>query len=164
MARAYPASAVVGFDADSASIADAQANAAAAGVSVRFETADAARIAHEGPFDLILVLEALHDMSQPVEVLRALSSALAANGAVLVADEKVAEHFHAPAGDLERLMYGWSVVHCLPVSMAGTPSAGIGTVIRPATVRQLAQDAGFATVDVLPVDGGFFRLYRLNPS
>jgi 2-polyprenyl-3-methyl-5-hydroxy-6-metoxy-1,4-benzoquinol methylase len=164
MARAYPASEITGFDADAASVADAQANAAAAGVAVRFETANAARISHEGPFDLILVLEALHDMSQPVEVLRALRRALGPGGAVLVADEKVAEHFHAPAGDMERLMYGWSVVHCLPVSMAETPSAGIGTVIRPATVRQLAKDAGFATVDVLPVDGGFFRLYRLNPA
>jgi hypothetical protein len=30
-----------------------------------------------------------------------------------VADEKVADTFHAPADDTERLMYGWSIVHCL---------------------------------------------------
>jgi hypothetical protein len=29
-------------------------------------------------------------------------------------------------------------------------------------VRQLAIAAGFARVEVLPVDGGFFRLYRLS--
>ena len=59
-------------------------------------------------------------------------------------------------------MYGWSIVHCLPVSMADTPSAAIGTVIRSETIRELARDAGFARVEVLPVDGGFFRLYRLR--
>jgi 2-polyprenyl-3-methyl-5-hydroxy-6-metoxy-1,4-benzoquinol methylase len=162
MARAYPGSEIVGFDADAASIADARTNATAAAISVRFETANAIDIAPEGPFDLIVVLEALHDMSQPIAVLRALRHALAPNGTLLVADEKVAEHFHAPADDLERLMYGWSIVHCLPVSLAETPSAAIGTVIRPDTIRQLAQDAGFANVDILPVDGGFFRLYRLR--
>jgi 2-polyprenyl-3-methyl-5-hydroxy-6-metoxy-1,4-benzoquinol methylase len=161
IARAYPGSDIVGFDADASSIADARANAAGQGVAVRFETANASELIHEGPFDLIVVLEALHDMSQPVAVLDALRQALAPGGTLLIADEKVAEHFHAPADDIERLMYGWSTVHCLPVSLAETPSAAIGTVIRSETIRQLAQDAGFARVDVLPVDGGFFRLYRL---
>ena len=163
-ARAYPGCDVVGFDADAASIADARANAAAAGVTAAFETADATRVAELGPFDLILVLEALHDMSRPVDVLRALGLALGAGGSLLIADEKVAEHFHAPADDIERLMYGWSIVHCLPVSLAETPSAGIGTVIRSAAVREMAREAGFARVEVLPVDGGFFRLYRLGQN
>lgn len=164
MARAYPAADVVGYDNDAASIADARTNAEAEGIAVRFEAADAADMARAGRFDLIVVLEALHDMSRPVEVLRALRHALAPNGTVLVADEKVAEHFHAPADDLERLMYGWSIVHCLPVSLAESPSAGIGTVIRADVVRQLAGEAGFAGVEVLPVDGGFFRLYRLRTA
>jgi hypothetical protein len=30
-------------------------------------------------------------------------------------------------------------------------------------VRRLAGEAGFARVEVLPVDGGFFHLYRLTP-
>jgi hypothetical protein len=59
-------------------------------------------------------------------------------------------------------MYGWSIVHCLPVSLAEQPSEGIGTVIRTDTVRGLAARAGFTRVDVLPVDAGFFRLYRLR--
>ena len=59
-------------------------------------------------------------------------------------------------------MYGWSIVHCLPVSLAEQPSAAIGTVIREDTVRALARAAGFAEVEVLPVDAGFFRLYRLR--
>ena len=60
-------------------------------------------------------------------------------------------------------MYGWSITHCLPAAMAEQPSAAIGTVIREGTVRELAQAAGFGQVDVLDVDGGFFRLYALRP-
>ena len=59
-------------------------------------------------------------------------------------------------------MYGWSIVHCLPVSLAEQPSAAIGTLIRTETVRALATAAGLARIEVLPIDGGFFRLYRLR--
>jgi 2-polyprenyl-3-methyl-5-hydroxy-6-metoxy-1,4-benzoquinol methylase len=163
MARAFPRAEVIGFDVDEASIVDARQNAARQQVSVRFEVGDAAAIADQGPFDLVLVLEALHDMSRPVEVLGSLRQTLAPGGCVIVADEKVADRFQAPGDETERLMYGWSIVHCLPVSLAESPSAAIGTVIRAEAIRDLAGAAGFARVDVLPVDAGFFRLYRLSP-
>src|SRR5262245_64730099 len=101
-------------------------------------------------------------MSRPRAALAVLRETLAPGGSVLVADEKVGEHFEAPADDLERLMYGWSIVHCLPVAMAEQPSAAIGTVMRADTVRALGQTSGFSQVEVVPVDGGFFRLYRLR--
>lgn len=162
LARAFPHCEVIGLDADEASIADAQRNAAAYGVAPRFEVRDAAAIDAAGPFDLVLVLEALHDMPHPVEVLESLRRSLLAGGSVLLADEKVSERFQAPGDDMERLMYGWSIVHCLPVAMSDSPSAAIGTVIRSDIVRDLATAAGFPTIEVVPVDAGFFRVYRLR--
>ena len=102
-------------------------------------------------------------MSRPVETLVAAREALAPGGSVLVVDERVAEAFAAPGDPVERVMYGWSVVHCLPVAMAEQPSAALGTVLREGTVRALADDAGFASVEVLPVENDFFRFYRLVP-
>jgi hypothetical protein len=80
-----------------------------------------------------------------------------------VMDERVAETFTAPGDDVERCMYGWSILHCLPVGLAEQPSAGTGTVMRADTVRRYATEAGLANVEVLPVDNDFFRLYRLRP-
>jgi 2-polyprenyl-3-methyl-5-hydroxy-6-metoxy-1,4-benzoquinol methylase len=162
IARAFPLAEVVGYDADEASVMDARRHAEAQHVATRFEIRDAAAIGEAGPFDLILVLEALHDMSHPAQALRSLRHALAPGGAVLVADEKVADQFHAPGDEIERLMYGWSIVHCLPVAMSESPSEAIGTVIRTDTVRALARAAGFERLEVLPVNAGFFRLYRLS--
>jgi 2-polyprenyl-3-methyl-5-hydroxy-6-metoxy-1,4-benzoquinol methylase len=164
VARAFPQAEVWGIDGDVASIEDARERARTAGVRVRFEAVDAAEIAASGPFDAVLCLEMLHDLARPAEVLAAARQALADDGVVLVADEAVAPEFTAPGDQLERMMYGWSIVHCLPAAMADQPSAAIGTVIRERTVRALAAEAGFGAVEVLSVDGGFFRLYELRTS
>lgn len=164
LARAYPHADVIGYDADAASIAEARRHAEENGVSVRFVQADAAALAGEAAFDLALVLEALHDMAQPVRVLAAIRSALAPAGTVLIADEKVADRFYAPGDEIERLMYGWSIVHCLPVALTETPSAAIGTAIRPETVMSCAASAGFTRAEVLQIESGFFRFYRLDAA
>ena len=89
-------------------------------------------------------------MGRPVEALAAARRSLAASGTVIVADERVAERFSAPGDDLERLMYGFSVVHCLPVGRADAKdSAATGTAMRPDTLRAYARDAGFSRVEVL---------------
>lgn len=162
LAQAYPDVTVHGYDLDEASVREATEHAAAAGVSDRVQfsasTIDAAR----GPYDLAVVFEALHDMSRPVEVLSEIRSALAADAPLLVADEKVAEEFAAPAGEWERMMYGWSVLHCLPAAMVEQPSAATGTVMRPGRLRAYAAAAGFASTEILDVDNDFFYLYRLS--
>jgi hypothetical protein len=84
-------------------------------------------------------------------------------GRVLIADERVAERFNPPGDELERLNYGFSVLHCLAVGLLDPDSAGTGTVIRPDTVRRCATEAGFHRVDVLPIEHDFWRFYCLTP-
>jgi SAM-dependent methyltransferase len=165
VSRAFPNAWVDGIDLDRDSIADARSHAADAGLDgrVRFLQADATQLVAHGPYDLILILEALHDMARPVDALRAARTALAPAGTVLVVDERVADSFSAPGSTVERMMYGWSVTHCLPTQLAEQPSAALGTVMRAGTLRDLADQAGYADVDVLPVDNDFLRLYRLHP-
>jgi 2-polyprenyl-3-methyl-5-hydroxy-6-metoxy-1,4-benzoquinol methylase len=160
----WPAADVIGVDSDRASIDEARANAEQAGSSARFLHVgdDGADLATVGPIDVAFIMEALHDMAQPAEVLRQVRQVLSPDGIVVIADEAVAEAFTAPGDDLERMMYGWSITHCLPASRAEQPSAAVGTVIRPATVAAIAHDAGFGSCDIVDVDAGFFRIYRLS--
>jgi hypothetical protein len=46
----------------------------------------------------------------------------------------------------ERLHYGFSLLHCLPVGMWGENPAGTDTLMRPDAVRRYAAEAGFARV------------------
>jgi 2-polyprenyl-3-methyl-5-hydroxy-6-metoxy-1,4-benzoquinol methylase len=163
VASTFPAAGVDGLDADDASIAEARRHAAEAGVSARFRAGDASELAQHGPYDLILILEALHDLARPDEALGAARAALADGGTLLVVDERVADSFTAPGDEVERMMFGWSVTHCLPTQMVEQPSAALGTALRAGTVRELAAEAGFGRFEVLPVHNDFFRLYRLDP-
>ncbi len=164
LAAAFPAARVVGLDLDEPSIGEAHRNAAREGVRVEFLHADAAALAVHGPFDAVLIIEALHDMARPVEILAACRGALTVGGSVVVVDEHVSPEFIAPGDTLERMMYGWSITHCLPAAMAEQPSAALGTVLRPAMLEQLARQAGFAEVDLVNVDAGFFNVYRLRDT
>ena len=116
----------------------------------------------EDTYDLVVAFEMVHDVADPVELLRTLRRLRADGGAVLVVDERTADTFTAPGDELERFFYGVSLVHCLPVGMADQPSAGTGTVMRSDTLRHYAMQAGFSSVDVLPIDHMMFRFYRLE--
>lgn len=162
LAKAFPEAQVIGIDNDPASIVDARRHAAEAGATAEFLCIDGADLSTEGPFDLVTIFETLHDLAHPVEVLRHVRKSLRPGGAVLIADEKVADRFTAPGDEMERMMYGWSVVHCLPASLADEGSAAIGTVIRPNLVETMACDAGFERFEVSDIDAGFFNLYVLS--
>jgi 2-polyprenyl-3-methyl-5-hydroxy-6-metoxy-1,4-benzoquinol methylase len=162
LAKAYPHAAVTGIDMDAGSISEAIAHAAKEQVQAVFYHEDASYAAFRDKFDLILILETLHDMSRPTAVLENLRLALKPEGCIIIADERVANAFYAPGDDLERMMYGWSITHCLPVAMSEQPSEAIGTVIRPEKVTECALRAGFSHVEILPITNDLFRFYRLR--
>lgn len=163
IARAYPKARVVGVDLDAASIDAARRNAREAGVdgSIEFHHGDAATL-EDGPYDAAIIIEAVHDMANPVPVLSALRGALVEGGSLIVVDERVAEGFAAPGDDLERFMYGWSITTCLPDGRSRSPSVATGTVMRPSTLRRYAAEAGFEDVEILPIQNDFFRFYRMR--
>jgi SAM-dependent methyltransferase len=166
IAELFPQVRVHGVDLDEASVTEARERAAGHQLSdrVSFSQADAAALTAGGDrYDLVCVFEALHDMADPVAVLRAVRGLLAPGGAVLVADERVAERFSAPGDLTERLNYGFSVLHCLPATRAEGSAVEAGTVLRPETVHEYATRAGLAST-VLPVEHDLWRFYRLDPA
>lgn len=163
IARRYPNVEVDGYDLDDASIVAARAEAERAGVAdrVTFEVRDAADAEIRGDYDLVLAIEMLHDVPDPVGVLRSMRRLAGSDGAVLVVDERTEDHFTVPTNEMERLLYSSSTLHCLAVSLQDG-GAGTGTVIRPETVRKYAAAAGFADVEQLDVDHPQFVLYQLR--
>lgn len=164
IAQAYAQVSVDGYDLDGPSIEAARRNADAAGVAdrVRFHDVDAANVS--GTYDLVVAFECVHDLPDPVSVLAAMRRLAGDKGVVLVMDERVAETFTAPGSDVDRLMYGYSLMCCLPDAMSHQPSAATGTVMRPSTLDTYARKAGFTRTEILDIDDDFFRFYRLVDS
>ncbi|MEO5703485.1 MAG: class I SAM-dependent methyltransferase [Candidatus Limnocylindrales bacterium] len=163
IAGAYPEVHVDGFDLDASSIALARLNAREAGVAdrVTFETRDVADVS-AGTYDFVVVIEAIHDMTQPVAVLASIRRMLKPGALALIADERTEDVFTAPAGPAERLYYGFSVFTCLPAAMTERPTAATGTVMREDTMRRLGMEAGFQRVDRLDEPAlDMLRFYRL---
>lgn len=160
---------MVGYDVDESSIEAARQNAAEAGLADRvdFRVADGADLRDDrgaaARFSAAFAFECLHDMPQPVPVLAAMPAATEPDGQVVIMDEAVADRFTAPADDVDRLMYGYSLLICLPDGLSAPDSVGTGTVMRRPVLESYAREAGFSGVEVLPIeDFGFFRFYRLQ--
>jgi SAM-dependent methyltransferase len=166
LASAFPRASVRGVDLDPRSVEEARAGAARRGLAdrVTFVVGDAATTdgLAEGSCDLVTMLEALHDMGDPVGALRAARRALRTDGAVLVADQLTRDAFAADGDPMERFQYACSVLHCLPATRAEEHVTAHGTVVRSATVQGWAEAAGFARTSVLPIEDPFWRFYRLD--
>ncbi len=165
IAEAFPATRVHGVDLDESSVTEARQNAASRGVSdrVTFTRGDAATF-DPGPtrYDLACLFESLHDMADPIGVLRNVLHALTPDGSVLIGDERVADAYTAPGDLLERLNYAFSTLHCLPATRAEGAKVEAGTVLRPGTINAYAADAGYTFAEEAPIDHDFWRFYHLT--
>ncbi|MPY79766.1 MAG: methyltransferase domain-containing protein [Actinophytocola sp.] len=164
LAKAFPMATVVGIDLDAASVAQARETAADASVAdrVTFVIGDAAQVGAGEKYDLVTMFETLHDMGNPVGALRAARSVLTAEGAILIADERVGDRLTAPADLMERFQFGWSVLHCLAATLAEDPVEANGTILRTPTLLRWAREAGYTDSAVLDVDNDFWRFYLLR--
>lgn len=164
IAESYPEVRVDGYDLDAESVETARENVTEAdlGDRVTVHHRDAADPEIDGDYDLVTAFECVHDMADPVGALTTMRRLAGEKGTVVVMDERTGETF-ADRTELEAVLYGFSVTHCLPVGMASKPSAGTGTVMRAGTLREYAESAGFEGFEVLPIEDFFFRFYRLDP-
>src|SRR5262245_37771423 len=104
IAKAHPNARIDGYDLDPASIDAANEAARSAGVDdrVTFHLRDAADPSIDGNYDLVMAIEMLHDVPDPVGILRTMQKLAGDSGVVLVADERTEDAFTADANAMER--------------------------------------------------------------
>jgi 2-polyprenyl-3-methyl-5-hydroxy-6-metoxy-1,4-benzoquinol methylase len=164
LAQGFANTQIDAIDPDELSIQEAQRNVEKAGVSDRitFHLSTVEEAPIQGPYDLIATFETLHDMPYPVQALSRMRELLAPDGVVLIADEAVGETLEENTNFMGHFFYNFSVLHCLPQAMVFPNGAGTGTVIKSSTVSKYADEAGFKSVVILPIENPQFRFYRLT--
>jgi 2-polyprenyl-3-methyl-5-hydroxy-6-metoxy-1,4-benzoquinol methylase len=151
LGRAYPRSSILGIDVHGPSIDQARSLAREAGLpNVRFSVRPMEET-KTGPFDLIVAIDCVHDMADPVGSLRAMGRVLSDRGRIFWSEPtgsaEPMENRH-PQGKLRANL---SPFHCLTVSLAAA-GAGLGTIIGEAGARELAAQAGFTSFEKATIE------------
>jgi hypothetical protein len=129
---------------------------------VRFELLDAVG-GLPGRYDIVTTFDVVHDAVDPRGLLRAIRAAVKDDGSYLMLEINCADRHEDNAGPLAAMFYGFSVFYCMTTSLAHG-GEGLGTCGMPAAkVRELCAEAGFATVERVPIENPFNALYEIRP-
>jgi 2-polyprenyl-3-methyl-5-hydroxy-6-metoxy-1,4-benzoquinol methylase len=145
IADAFPQASVVGFDFHAPSIETARDRADEAGVADRTSFAVADAKGYEGTYDLICFFDCLHDMGDPVGIVRYARDHLAEGGTVLLVepfalDDRTANLTENP---MAALLYTASSSICTPNSLSQEVGLGLGAQAGEARLRNVFEQAGF---------------------
>jgi 2-polyprenyl-3-methyl-5-hydroxy-6-metoxy-1,4-benzoquinol methylase len=145
MAKAYPMSRFVGYDYHLPSIEAARQAANRAGVNnVAFEVASAKELPAKN-FDLIACFDCVHDMGDPIGVLRQIRSALKPNGTLMMVEPYACDTLEENLNPVGRVFYGASTMLCTPAAIAQGGDLALGAQAGEARMRDVALQAGFST-------------------
>ncbi|HWK25499.1 MAG TPA: class I SAM-dependent methyltransferase [Solirubrobacter sp.] len=145
MAQAFPESSFVGSDIHPASIEAARDAAARAGVDVTFEVASAADFGG-GPFDLVCVFDALHDMGDPVGVAAHVRSQLAEDGTWMVVEPYAGDRVEDNLNPVGRVFYAGSTLLCTPNSLSQDVGLALGAQAGERRLAEVLHEGGFEHV------------------
>ncbi len=147
MAQHFPTARITGFDFHQPSIETARERADEAGVGsqVTFTRADAK--SYSGSYDLICFFDCLHDMGDPVGIVRYAREHLNEGGTVLLVEPFAVDGRAANLSDnpMAAMLYTVSSSICTPNSLSQEVGLGLGAQAGEAQLRQVFEDAGFTS-------------------
>jgi 2-polyprenyl-3-methyl-5-hydroxy-6-metoxy-1,4-benzoquinol methylase len=147
MATAFPASTFVGSDYHEGSIVAARDAAEQAGLGERvtFKTASAKDF-DGGPFDLVCVFDALHDMGDPVGAARHVREMLAEDGTWMVVEPFAGDAIEENLNPIGRIFYGGSTMLCTPASLSQEVGLALGAQAGERALAGVLNEGGFSRV------------------
>jgi 2-polyprenyl-3-methyl-5-hydroxy-6-metoxy-1,4-benzoquinol methylase len=147
MAQAYPRSTFVGTDYHEGSIEAARRAAERAGVADRitFEVSSAKELSG-GPYDLVCVFDALHDMGDPVGAARRVRSQLADDGTWLVVEPMAGDAIEDNLNPVGRVFYAGSTMLCTPASLSQEVGLALGAQAGQQRLTEVLNEGGLSRV------------------
>lgn len=163
IAEAFPAVRATGFDIHGPNIARAQQTARRAGVAdrVRFVQADAVQEIPDR-YDVITMFAVVHDTRDPLALLRNARAALEDDGILLIDELNSCETPEEHAPPTGPLIYGFSLLHCTPQSLAESGAALGAAGLPESRLRALCEEAGFGAMTRV-WEGPLDAVYAVRP-
>lgn len=161
LARRFPNTTFVGYDASEAAIQRADGRAAEAELeNLSFEH----RSLHDMPnttFDFVLAYDVIHDLPDPERGLVSIRRSLLDDGVVLLVEPNAAADVDDNRHSMGALLYGMSALHCVPVGLHDG-GEGVGACWGPERIERYVREAGYAGFTPLPIENIANAFYRLD--
>jgi hypothetical protein len=147
MAKAYPNSTFVGSDYHEGSIEAARRAAERARVSegVAFEVASAKDFTG-GPYDVVCVFDALHDMGDPIGAAAYVRSQIADDGTWMVVEPYANDALEENLNPVGRIFYAGSTMLCTPASLSQEVGLALGAQAGEGRLTEVLNRGGFSRV------------------
>jgi SAM-dependent methyltransferase len=146
MAQRFPQSTVFGFDLHEASVEYATQKARELGVSNAQFAVAAAKTFPGGDYDIITIVDALHDMGDPVGAARHVLQALKPGGTWMVVEPLAGDRLEDNFNVRGQLAYAASTCICTPVSLSQEVGLALGAQAGEAALRSVLTEGGFQKI------------------
>ena len=145
LADVFPATTFIGLDVDELALAMARRRLRRFGDRVAIQARDVMDVV-PGSADVVLAMDLVHDLPDPLGALVAVRRALAANGILVVAEAEATGDFDVDRHGPQAWLYSPSFSRCIPVSQHGG-GEGLGAMWGRDAALDLLHRAGFDRVD-----------------
>jgi len=109
---------------------------------VSFETAPAAAYGGTG-YDLVTVVDCLHDMGDPVGAARHVRKTLAPDGSWMIVEPRAGDRVEENLNPVGRAFYSFSTLLCTPASLSQDVGLALGAQAGEARIRDVVTAGGF---------------------
>ena len=167
LAEAFPASQIAGYDISRHALERAAERQREAGLeNAAFHDPREHPLPADHSTDLLVTFDCLHDMTDPQGVMDLIRGAVADDGTWLLVDINARDTFaeNVTRNPMAPLMYGISVMSCMPSALSEPGGAGLGTLGLPASrAESMARAVGFTRFRRLPIDHPINAFYEVRP-
>ncbi|HJL86219.1 MAG: class I SAM-dependent methyltransferase [SAR324 cluster bacterium] len=162
LAEAFPRTTCYGIDLDLTSIQKAEQSAQNAGFKDKISFIHGnIETLEDQQFDLITILDCIHDLVDPVGILKSLKKMLRQGGSIFIVEPKAADKLEENINPIAGMYYGMSLFHCMTQSIAaGGP--GLGTCMGPQKMEDLIKESGFSQFEILKIKSPVSLFYRVG--
>lgn len=105
-------------------------------------------------FEVVFVCEALHDIPQASLALRCCKRVLKKDGHLIITEPEMESGHSRNSGSYSTMVYGFSMLHSLPVSLAVPGSQGLGSAWGKDKMRLFCTEAGLRVIHCKSIGDG----------
>ena len=163
MAEHLPNSTFIGFDISQQCIDHAQDICLQKQLcNLTFRSEDACKMPSDWSsiFDVFTVFDVVHDVPQPMKMLKEVYRVLKPGGAFLMMDVNVhTDVENNIENQKSTIVYFFSLFHCMPVSLHAENGEGLGTAWGIEAQEKYLTDAGFRDINMLVTEDKFHSYF-----